>query len=147
MEEILGMIMLALHFGIMIPVVVLYDYAVAVVLNIFAVFFGIMLIFAVKYKKGFLARFLGLLVTVFTIGGVAFVAMYPTDYPYIDLWVFGKTENEIIEVYGEPRYNNEDGLIYPTEYFYWDQQYYVITFNKNGRAIYVEERIYVPKGG
>ncbi len=78
-------------------------------------------------------------------GIIAYCVIFPTDFPYADPWVLGKTKEEIIEVYGEPEYN-EDKLAYPTEYGVLDMEYYVIEFDKEGRAIRVSERPYAGKG-
>lgn len=90
-------------------------------------------------------------ITVCIIGSVIWCVLFPTAYPYVDLWVLGKTEEEIIEVYGEPDYNESwsdySELAYYTKYIIFDPDYYIITIDEDGKAIDVREDVFTPKGG
>ena len=65
----------------------------------------------------------------------------------MDLWVYGKTKEQIIEVYGEPEYNEYRELAYETKWMFMDMFYYVIEFDENGRAYRMHESPYVGPGG
>ena len=73
--------------------------------------------------------------------------LFPTEFPYVDLWVFGKTKEQIIEVYGEPEYNEYQELAYETKWMFMDMFYYVIEFDENGRTYRMYESPYVGQGG
>jgi len=72
----------------------------------------------------------------------AFCISFPTCFPYCDMWIMGKTYDEIAAVYGETEggsnlshrisyYIGEDnGWVMPSHL----PQYYYIVFDENGRA-------------
>lgn len=39
----------------------------------------------------------------------AYCILFPTAFPYVDLWVYGKTSEQVSSVYGEPDYIRETG--------------------------------------
>ncbi len=68
---------------------------------------------------------------------IAFNIMFPTSYPYVDKWIKGKTQAEIVSVYGEPDiirspcigYKSYKRLFSP-----YREEYYYIYFDENGIA-------------
>ena len=84
------------------------------------------------------------------------VYLFPTRYPYMDPWIMGKTQDQIIALYGEPEgegWVSEKSMGYDLgedNGFFGvmsspNHLYYVISFDENGRAC----NIYVrgPMGG
>lgn len=84
---------------------------------------------------------------------VVWFSLFPTQFPYIDSMLYGKTREEVIGIYGEPEVKEGGRIGY---YLGNDNgffgimssnlpQYYYIDFGKNGFA----DDIYVsgPKGG
>jgi len=80
---------------------------------------------------------------------VAYSVLFPTCFPYVDLYIIGRTKAEITAVYGEPNYkfrekygyfigkdNGFFGLMKSNNDFY-----YYIYFDENGIAKSVEEGI------
>jgi len=122
------------------------DFALAIYMAYLAVKFIILLCCGAHIKNKKIIAVSVATLPVLLAGIIAYCVIFPTDFPYADPWVLGKTKEEIIEVYGEPEYN-EDELAYPTEYGVLDMEYYVIEFDKEGRAIRVSERPYAGKGG
>lgn len=67
--------------------------------------------------------------------------LFPTEFPYVDPWIIGKTKEEIVAVYGQP-----DGIDWGSVISYdlgrdsygQDWNYY-IHFNENGVAFKVEK--------
>lgn len=84
---------------------------------------------------------------------VVWFFLFPTQFPYIDSMLYGKTREEVIGIYGEPGIKeggcigyyigNDNGFfgIMPSNL----PQYYYIDFDENGFA----DDIYIsgPKGG
>lgn len=101
---------------------------------------------SIPRKKEALIRIAAVIMGICITGAITWCALFPTAYPYVDLWVLGKTEEQIIEVYGEPEYNDYRGLAYYTWSFI-DPNYYVIEFNENGKACNVYEAPWTPIGG
>lgn len=68
---------------------------------------------------------------------IAFNIIFPTSYPYVDKWIKGKTQAEIVSVYGEPDiirspcigYESYNQLFSP-----YREEYYYIYFDENGIA-------------
>lgn len=103
---------------------------------------------AVKRKKR-LAVTCGLILFVEILIVAAYFVLFPTCFPYVDLYIIGKTKAEITAVYGEPNYkfreeygyfigkdNGFFGLMKSNNDFY-----YYIYFDENGIAKSVEEGI------
>lgn len=77
----------------------------------------------------------------------AYYVLFPTCFPYVDLYTLGKSREEIIAAYGEPEYKSE----YRYGYFVRKDNgffgimdsnlgvYYYIHFDKNGVAESVSE--------
>ena len=72
---------------------------------------------------------------------IAFNLMFPTSYPYVDRWIIGKTEDEIIAVYGEPDVTHGYRIGYESykSLLSSGPEYYYIHFDKNGIANLVEK--------
>lgn len=76
----------------------------------------------------------------------AYCVLFPTAFPYCDMWIMGKTRDEIIKVYGEPdgprfsyylgRDNGFFGIMDSNDSFY-----YYINFNEDGTACEVYKGI------
>ncbi len=89
------------------------------------------------------------LLVAFFIGG--YYLLFPTHYPYMDLWIIGKTEAEIVEKYGEPyigydSYDRTIGYQTGSYAFLGEPYYYYIHFDETGKAVNCEISIYI-KGG
>ena len=96
---------------------------------------------AVKRKKG-LAVTCGLILFVEILIAAAYFVLFPTCFPYVDLYAIGKSHSEIIEAYGEPKFK------FPNRYGYYVGEdngffgvmgsnsgiYYYINFDENGIA-------------
>lgn len=73
-----------------------------------------------------------------------FLFLFPTQFPYVDQWIMGKTKEEIVSVYGQPDGNwNSDGMISydlgSDRGFFgvmsgYDHLYYYIYFDIDGLA-------------
>lgn len=72
---------------------------------------------------------------------VAYKIVFPTSYPYVDRWIIGKTEDEIIAVYGEPDVTHGYRIGYESykSLLSSGPEYYYIHFDKNGIANLVEK--------
>lgn len=103
---------------------------------------------AVNRKKK-LAMTCGLILFVEILIVAAYFVLFPTCFPYVDLYIIGSTKAEIISVYGEPNYkfreeygyfigkdNGFFGLMKSNNDFY-----YYIYFDENGIAKSVEKGI------
>ena len=73
---------------------------------------------------------------------VVFCYVFPTRFPYMDRWITGKTEAQVVSVYGQPDVRHGDLIAYdlgPDKGFlgimsdahHW---YYYIRFNSDGVA-------------
>lgn len=102
----------------------------------------------VKKKRRLVAVVLS--VTIAVVGLItAYCVLFPTAFPYCDMWIIGKTRDEIIEVYGEPDgpkfsyYLGEDngffGVMDSSDSFY----YYISfdSYDKDGIACDVHKGI------
>ena len=69
---------------------------------------------------------------------ISFYIIFPTHFPYVDMWIYGKTREEIQEVYGEPDCVGH-GIFYDIGFFFGETIYYRIKFDINGRAIKISE--------
>lgn len=87
-----------------------------------------------------------IVIEVVLIGGYHFI--YPTHYPYVDRWIMGKNEAQIIAKYGEPYEDYWDSIVYKAgnDALFGDPYYYYIFFDEAGRAVNCEIR-YGIKGG
>lgn len=92
----------------------------------------ILALIAIKKKKSRMLKITATFTAVIVVVSVASSILFPTAYPYVDWWIYGKTRNEIMEVY--------DG-----EWSNWGQSeyqraphsflgYYSIHFNDKGLA-------------
>ncbi len=74
---------------------------------------------------------------------ITLIVLFPHEYPYIDIWVSGKTSNQIIEKYGEPAYIENNTLYYRCN---WRDNkgynYYCIELDEDGRADTIYEDYY-----
>jgi len=71
----------------------------------------------------------------------AYNILFPTCFPYVDLWIKGKTEAEIISVYGEYdiKHGGRIGYELTKSFLSSGPEYYYIHFDKNGIADLVEK--------
>lgn len=88
------------------------------------------------------------LIVAFAVVGLitAYCVLFPTAFPYCDMWIIGKTSDEIIKVYGEPDgpkfsyYLSQDngffGIMDSNNSFY-----YYIRFDDDGTACEVYKGI------
>lgn len=119
----------------------------AIVSVLVAYAFLILLCWSISHKKKAVMKIATTaMVFCFTVA-ITWCVLFPTAYPYVDLWVLGKTEEQIIEAYGEPEYNDGRGLAYKTKWVFADMDYYVIEFDKNDKACHVFEAPWTPVGG
>ena len=107
---------------------------------------------SIPRKKEALIRIAAVIMGICITGAITWCVLFPTAYPYVDLWVLGKTEEQIIEKYGEPDFSRDedhrhDEIAYYTRYIIMDADYYIITFDENGKAVDVREDLFVPLGG
>lgn len=123
------------------------EFYIPIVLGLFAVAALLFVVVGYFAKKKSLIWISGSALAFLIIGIVAFFILFPTEFPYVDLWVFGKTKEQIIEVYGEPEYNEYRELAYETKWIFLDMFYYVIEFDEDGRAYKMYESTYVGPGG
>lgn len=123
------------------------EFYIPIILGFFAVAALLFVIVGYFAKKKSLIWISGSALAFLIIGIVTFFILFPTEFPYVDLWVFGKTKEQIIEVYGEPEYNEYRELAYETKWMFMDMFYYVIEFDENGRAYRMHESPYVGRGG
>ena len=100
--------------------------------------FTIFLIKNIKRKrKKQIAIFSSLIITIVLLI-ISFYIIFPTQFPYVDMWIYGKTREEIQEVYGEPDYVGH-GIFYDIGSFFGEPCYYWIEFDINGKAIEIGE--------
>lgn len=149
--EIMSFIVMLVTVIIVIIQYILIDFWPAILMGFLAITFLILLCCMASRRKKAAAIF-AVVMMVCIIGAVTWCVLFPTAYPYVDLWVLGKTEEEIIARYGEPRFEqweSPDGnqIAYYTKYIFLDPDYYIITFDEEGKAVDVKESIFVPKGG
>lgn len=126
-------------------VIILFFGAVALLIPIALIILG-----AVT-KKRKLVVICSIILVVEILLVTAYCIAFPTCFPYCDLWIIGKSREQIIDVYGEPHdrsgatisyYIGEDSSwIMPSHL----PQYYYIVFDENGYAC----EVYAggPKGG
>ncbi len=46
-----------------------------------------------------------------TLLAAAYCILFPTAFPYVDLWVYGKTVKQVSSIYGKPDYIRETGSV------------------------------------
>ncbi|MCM1299245.1 MAG: hypothetical protein NC228_06750 [[Eubacterium] siraeum] len=115
-----------------------------------------LIIFGIKKNK----RKVVLVTSLVTLSVVFLTALYrilfPTNFPYVDLWIYGKTAEQISNVYGEPDFINANntksniigyklgkdngffGIMASSCYYY-----YYIYFDENETAYRIEKRIQI----
>lgn len=112
-------------------------WAQLVVLGVIIIF-TIFLIKNIKRKnKKQITIFSSLIITTILLI-VSFYIIFPTHFPYVDTWIYGKTSEEIQAVYGEPDYVGR-GLCYATGSLFGETSYYCIEFDRNGKAVEIYE--------
>lgn len=77
---------------------------------------------------------------------VSFYIIFPHNFPYVDMWIYGKTSEEIQAVYGEPKYDGHGMICYRTEWRFLDYNYYCIEF-RDGKAFKIYESLTPWPGG
>lgn len=90
-----------------------------------------------RKRKKQIAIFSSLIITIVLLI-ISFYIIFPTQFPYVDMWIYGKTREEIQEVYGEPDYVGH-GIFYDIGFFFGEPCYYWIEFDINGKAIEIGE--------
>ncbi len=128
------------------------ELGVALLCGLIAFIAVIVICRSIPYKKEKLIRVAAVIIGVCPTVAIIWYLIFPTAFPYVDLWVLGKTEEEIIEVYGEPRFDTDEAhghneMAYYTRYIFLDPEYYIITFDENGKAVDMREDLFVPLGG
>ena len=131
---------------------ILSDYGLAILGGILAISALIVMCVSINRKKKKRVLVSAVVMGLCLAATIIWYILFPTAYPYMDLWVLGKTEEQIIAKYGEPDYGSEkawqhDEMAYYTRYIIFDPEYYVITFDEEGKAIDVREGLFVPLGG
>jgi len=152
---ILNIISSATIIAMLIMAMVLYivsDYGIVILGGLVTIVFLIVMCRSIARKKKKWAVVSAVIMGLTIVPTITWCILFPTAYPYMDLWVLGKTEEQIVEKYGEPDYGTDqdwqhDEIAYYTRYIFLDPEYYVITFNEEGKAIYVREDLFVPLGG
>lgn len=89
-----------------------------------------------KGKRGIL-KIITAVTTLFAIVAIAFNILFPTAFPYVDWWILGKTQAEVVEVYKEDGFSTGRSSFYDIPYPLWSG-YYCIDYNEDGRAYYME---------
>ncbi len=114
------------------------------ILACIAIAFLIPLIYGIVKRKYWLIIAEGIVVLCI----VLFFYLFPTQFPYMDNWIIGKTREEIVNLYGEPTGYDWDSMIAydlgPDRGFFGIMSdahhwYYYIHFDANGVACKVEE--------
>ena len=150
----MGFVGYIISFLIFVPIIIYYylvEFWVAFLCGLSAFIAVVVICCAIPRKKEKLIRIAAVIMGICPSVVIIWYLIFPTAYPYVDLWVLGKTEEEIIEVYGEPNYNESwsdySELAYYTKYIIFDPDYYIITIDEEGRAIAVREGVFTPRGG
>lgn len=130
----------------------IHEFGIAILCGLIALVAVIVICRSIPRKKEKLIRVAAVIMGLCPTAVMIWYLIFPTAYPYVDLWVLGKTEEEIIEVYGEPRYEPEQSdrgnkMAYYTRTIFLDPEYYIITFDENGKAVYMREGLFPFKGG
>lgn len=90
-----------------------------------------------KKRKKQIAIFSSLIIAIVLLI-ISFYIIFPTQFPYVDMWIYGKTREEIQEVYGEPAHVGH-GIFYDIGFFFGETLYYWIEFDIDGKAIEIGE--------
>lgn len=123
------------------------DFWPAILCGLIATIALVVICLSIPRKKRKLIGVSAVVMVLCSVGAITWCVLFPREYPYVDLWVLGKTEEQIIEVYGEPDYNEYKELAYKTNWEFFDMNYYVIEFDENDRAYKIWEGPYVGPGG
>ncbi len=92
-----------------------------------------------KGKKGIL-KAVTAVVTVFVVIAIVFNILFPTAFPYVDWWIYGKTQAEVEEVCGDDELFGIGGnSYYDIPYPLWNQYYCIDydSYEENGKAYYI----------
>jgi len=109
-----------------------------IIVVVLLVVLSILLIKNIICKNERLIKVLILLVVTIVLLTVSFYIIFPTNFPYVDLWIYGKTSEEIQVVYGAPDYDGHGIICYAAGPHFWDTNYYCIQF-ENGKAVEIYE--------
>ena len=106
------------------------------------VLFVLLLIFRIIYglvkNKRKTAIICAVILGSFVLLIVGFMFLFPTEFPYVDRILYGKTKEEVIDIYGEPELNGKERIGY---YIGIDnkgidpshvEMYYYVCFDENG---------------
>lgn len=119
------------------------DYGTRVDILIYSIMAFVVLIFLVPLIYGVVKKKYWILISEGIV--ILLIALccylFPTEFPYVDPWITGKTKEEIVAVYGQP-----DGIDWGSVISYdlgrdsygQDWNYY-IHFDENGVAFKVEK--------
>lgn len=113
----------------------------------------VFIVYGILKKKWKLAVITSAVSLLIPTGSILYIVLFPTQFPYIDSWVYGKSKEAIIEKYGEPEYNWDRMIGYYTgeDHGFFgimdsnNSFYYYIYFDENGMADTIQEGI--QKGG
>jgi len=105
---------------------------------------GVPILFIVWYfkkgKKGIL-KAVTATVTAFAVVAIAFNLLFPTAFPYVDWWIYGKTQAEVTEIYKEDEFGGRfvGNSYYYIPYPFWNQYYCIDydSYEEDGKAYYI----------
>lgn len=117
-----------------------------IVLAFFIVVFFFLIKNLVKKNKKRIWIFSSVIVAIILLS-VAFYVIFPSNFPYVDMWIYGKTSEEIQAIYGEPHYDGHGMICYRTEWQFLDYNYYCIEFDESGKAVEIYEALTPWPGG
>lgn len=110
----------------------------------------VLIIYGIVKKKFKLITITAIITVIIYACCVLWNILFPTQFPYVDKWIYGKTEEEIIAVYGEPSYYNVSNIMYYVKdddgvfgtglMDSSNELYYHIYFDKDGKACKVEAK-------
>ncbi len=129
----------------------IYELGIVILCGLIAFIAVIVICHSISRKREKLIRVAAVIIGLCPTIVMMWYLIFPTAYPYVDLWILGKTEEEIIEVYGEPRFEPEESdrgnkMAYYTRTIFLDPEYYMIIF-EDGVAVDMKEGLFPYKGG
>lgn len=103
-----------------------------------------LIIYGIVKKKYKLVKITSIITAIILLLVFLYHLIFPTHFPYIDLWIYGKTKKEIIKIYGIPEYNlstrigyyigEDNGVLGTGVMDSNDQYFYYIYFDADGKA-------------
>ena len=106
-----------------------------------------LIIYGVVKKKRRIAVISSLILVIPTVLIVGYSLLFPTEFPYADPFIHGKSKEEIVKTYGEPEINGERKIGYfigkdnrGIDPSYLDLYYYIY-FDENGFAVEINSGV------